>query len=399
MSGQPLRPIRAPKPKQKRSAKFWFAVIGGFVALVLVAVFAIAINFLSQLNATGIDVYDAEGETFELSPEQINGPVNMLLIGSDTREGLESTKYGPAGGPPLADVMILLHLSEDRQNAVAISFPRDLMVEVPSCPDPAGGEAFPPSDYMQLNATMQNGGPACTLMTIQKLTGLTIPHLATIDFNGVIAMSQAVGGVTVCLAEPIQDDYTQLYLDAGEHTLVGEQALQFLRTRHGVGDGSDLSRISNQQVFLTSLVRKLKDRGTLANPIAMFNLATAALDNMTLSKSLTNIATLLGMGQEAAKVDLDKITFVKLPVYSLSGKYAGRVAVIKDQAQVLFDKLAVDAPLIFAKPNIGQGATLSEAEKAALEEAEANGEEVSVSEEVLPDYIQGTRADVETCSN
>lgn len=399
MSNQPLRPTRAPKPKQKKSAKFWLAVVGGFVALVLVAVGAIAVNFLSQLNATGIDVYNAEGETFELSPEQINGPVNMLLIGSDTREGVESTKYGPAGGPPLADVIILLHLSQDRSNAVAISFPRDLMVEVPSCPNPDGGERFPPSDYMQLNATMQNGGPACTLITIQRITGLNIPHLAMIDFNGVIAMSQAVGGVTVCLAEPIQDDYTQLYLDAGEHTLIGEQALQFLRTRHGVGDGSDLSRISNQQVFLTSLVRKLKDRGTLTNPIAMFNLATAALENMTLSKSLTNVATLLGMGQEAAKVDLDKITFVKLPVYSLSGKYAGRVAVIDDQAQVLFDKLAADAPLIFAKPNIGQGATLSEAEKAALEEAEANGEAASVSEDVLPDYIQGTRADVETCSN
>lgn len=396
MTNPPIRPKRAPKPKEKKSPRFWLAVVGGAVAVALLGISAVAISFVSQLSATGIEVYDAEGEKYE--PEPINGPVNMLLIGSDTRQGQGSTKYGPVGNA-LADVVILLHLSEDRSNAVAISFPRDLMVEVPSCPNPEGGDPFPASDYMQLNATMNNGGPACTLMTIQRLTGITIPHLAMIDFKGVIAMSQAVGGVTVCLAEPIQDDYTQLYLDAGEHTLIGEQALQFLRTRHGVGDGSDLSRISNQQVYLTSLMRKLKDRGTLTNPIAMFNLATAALDNMTLSRSLTNIGTILGMAQEVSKVDLDKITFVKLPVYSLSGDYAGRVGVIKDQAQVLFDKLAADAPLIFAKPNIGQGATLSEAEKAALEEAEAAAEQATVSEEVLPDYIQGTRADVETCSN
>lgn len=396
MTNPPIRPKRAPKPKEKKSPRFWLAVVGGTVAVALLGISAVAISFVSQLSATGIEVYDAEGEKYE--PEPINGPVNMLLIGSDTRQGQGSTKYGPVGNA-LADVVILLHLSEDRSNAVAISFPRDLMVEVPSCPNPEGGDPFPASDYMQLNATMNNGGPACTLMTIQRLTGITIPHLAMIDFKGVIAMSQAVGGVTVCLAEPIQDDYTQLYLDAGEHTLIGEQALQFLRTRHGVGDGSDLSRISNQQVYLTSLMRKLKDRGTLTNPIAMFNLATAALDNMTLSRSLTNIGTILGMAQEVSKVDLDKITFVKLPVYSLSGDYAGRVGVIKDQAQVLFDKLAADAPLIFAKPNIGQGATLSEAEKAALEEAEAAAEQATVSEEVLPDYIQGTRADVETCSN
>jgi hypothetical protein len=146
-------------------------------------------------------------------------------------------------------------------------------------------------------------------------------------------------------------------------------------------------------------MRKLKDRGTLTNPIAMFNLASAALENMTLSKSLTNVATILGMAQEVAKVDLDKITFIKLPVYSLSGDYAGRVGIIDDQAQVLFDKLAADAPLVFAEPNIGQGATLSEEEQAALDAAAEAGTEASTSEEALPDFIQGTRADVETCSN
>lgn len=129
-------------------------------------------------------------------------------------------------------------------------------------------------------------------------------------------MSEAVGGVPVCVAEDINDDYTKLYLEAGQHTLVGDQALAFLRTRHGVGDGSDLSRISNQQVFLTSLVRKLKDEGALTNPFTMLRLGSAALENMTLSRSLTDLGVMFGMAREANDVDLDKIVFLKLPVYS-----------------------------------------------------------------------------------
>ena len=154
------------------------------------------------------------------------------------------------------------------------------MIAVPECPNPEGGAPYPAKEFSQINATMNYGGPACTLLAVQSLTGIEIPYLAMIDFKGVIAMSEAVGGVDVCVAEPINDDYTQLYLDAGEHTLIGEEALAFLRTRHGVGDGSDLSRISNQQVFLTSLVRKLKDEGALTNPFTMFRLGTAALNNM-----------------------------------------------------------------------------------------------------------------------
>jgi anionic cell wall polymer biosynthesis LytR-Cps2A-Psr (LCP) family protein len=218
-----------------------------------------------------------------------------------------------------------------------------------------------------------------------------------IDFKGVIAMSEAVGGVTVCVAEPIKDDYTQLYLEAGEHTLIGEQALAFLRTRHGVGDGSDLSRISNQQVFLTSLVRKLKDEGALTNPFTMLKLGTAALENMTLSNSLTEIGVILGMAREVNDVDLDKITFLKLPVYSLKGTYAGRVAVIQDQAQLLFDRIAQDEPLVLEEANPGAGAVVAEESAPATEPTAGTG--ATASEEALPEWVQGTNASVKSCSN
>ena len=375
-----------------------FTVVTGLVALAAGGGY---VYVLSQLRASGIDVYSTDGATYAPpTAAEIDGPINVLLIGSDTREGQGSTAYGPVGNA-LADVIILLHVSEDRKNAVALSFPRDLMVEVPSCPNPDGGKPYPGSDLMQINATMNNGGPACTLLTIQELTGVRIPYLAMIDFKGVIAMSEAVGGVTVCVAEPIQDQYTDLYLEAGEHTLIGEQALAFLRTRHGVGDGSDLSRISNQQVFLTSLVRKLKDEGALTNPFTMLKLGTAALENMTLSNSLTSIRVILGMASEVNDVDLDKITFLKLPVYSMSGNYAGRVGLIEEQGQLLFEKLAQDQPLVLQEANVGSGAVVAEtAEPTVSESVEATPDtSATSSDEPLPDWVQGTNASVKSCSS
>lgn len=357
----------------------------------------------STLSAAGIDVFKSDGNAFELpTAAEIDGPISMLLIGSDTREGQGSTAYGPAG-QELADVIILIHVSEDRSNAVAVSFPRDLMVPVPECPNPDGGEPYPAKDLVQINATMNTGGPACTLIAVQALTGVEIPYLAMIDFKGVIAMSQVIGGVDVCVAEKISDPKTNLYLEPGEHTLIGDEALAFLRTRYGVGDGSDLSRISNQQVFLTSLVRKLKSEGVLSNPFKMFRVGTAALENMTLSKSLTNIGVMLGMAREVNQVDLDMITFLKLPVYDMDGVYAGRVALVPDRAEFLFAKIANDEPLILAKANPGQGAIVAPEDpdqEPAVEATEGATESDAISSgpEVLPDWVQGTKASVKSCS-
>ena len=364
----------------------------------------------TQLSAAGIDVFTTDGETFAPPTEaQINGPISILLVGSDTREDQGNPSFGQVGAN-LADVIILIHIAEDRKNAVAMSIPRDLMVSVPACPDPDSSDVFAPKEFVQINSTMNYGGPACTLLAVQQLTGLSIPYLGVVDFKGVIAMSEAIGGVEVCVSEPINDPKSMLYLDAGNHTLEGEQALAFLRTRYGVGDGSDLSRISNQQVFLTSMVRKLKDEGALTNPFTLFRLATSALENMTLSRSLTDIGVLFGIAREVNDVDLDKITFIRLPVYDLDGAYAGRVAVIPDQSEFLFDLLRTDQPLILEKANVGSGAVVvddpnaqSESEgSAGTDSQEGGGADselpASSSSQALPSWVQGTNASVTSCS-
>ena len=395
-----------PKPKRKGWFRILLISMATVTGLVLATLGGGYVYVTTQLAAAGIDVFSTDGATFDIpTAEEINGPISVLVIGSDTREGQGSTEYGPVGSS-LADVIILFHISADRKNAVALSFPRDLMVAVPSCPDPDGGEPSSPKEFAQINSTLQIGGPACTLLAVQQLTGVTIPYLAMIDFKGVIAMSEAVGGVDVCVAQPISDPKTNLYLDAGEHTLEGADALAFLRTRYGVGDGSDLSRISNQQVFLTSLARKLKDEGALTNPFSMFRIGTAALENMTLSNSLTDLGVIFGMAREANDVDLDKITFLKLPVYDLEGEYAGRVAVVPERAQLLFDKIANDEPLIIEKANVGSGAVVAEEpvdSEATVEpeptEAATQSSTTSSESEVLPEWVQGTNASVKTCSS
>jgi LCP family protein required for cell wall assembly len=370
------------------------------LAVVLSAVLIVAsysvVSIGSQLAGTGIQLTDANGHAIT-TPKDLKGPINMLLVGSDTRAG-QGGGFGTGITSNLADVIILLHVSANRKNAVAMSFPRDLMVPWPACPSTSGGSGYLAQSLGQINATIANGGPGCTLLTVESITGLTIPYLAMINFKGVIEMSNAIGGVTVCVANPIHDTYTHLDLTAGMHTLQGLQALQFLRTRHGIGDGSDLSRISNQQVFMSSLFRKVKSNGVLTNPVYLYSLASAAARNMTLSSNLTDLNVLVGMAGAFRHVSPDNMTFLQVPTMGgLPAPNEGRVQLVQDQAQVIFDKLKNDQPLILAKSNPEVGAQTSET-PAATSAASATPS-ASPSASLLPDWVRGTKGSSTTCSN
>jgi len=379
-----------------RSAKRnWLSLIwrglAVLVAASLVVVSYTAVSIGSQLKNGGIQLLDSNGNAVS-TPTDFKGPINMLLVGSDTRAG-QGGGFGHETSN-LADVIILLHVSADRKNAVAMSFPRDLMVPWPACPSTSGGSGYLPQSLGQINATIANGGPGCTLLTVESITGLTIPYLAMINFKGVIEMSNAVGGVTVCVANPIHDTYTHLDLEAGTHTLQGVQALQFLRTRHGVGDGSDLSRISNQQVFMSSLFRKIKSQGVLTNPIYLYSLANAAARNMTLSSNMTDLNVLVGLASSLRKVDPDNMTFLQVPsAGGLPAPNQGRVALVQDKAQILFDKLKADQPLVLAASNPGAGASATTLPTASATPA------ASASSSALPDWVRGTKGSSSTCSN
>ncbi|MEJ3405361.1 LCP family protein [Rathayibacter sp. YIM 133350] len=331
----------------------------------------------------------------------IPGGVNLLVVGSDSGQG--DPQYGDRG-EHLGDVTMLMHIANDHSNATVVSFPRDLFVRIPEC-DASEAEDAPGSDggTDKLNTALSYGGLACTARTISQLTGLEIPYAATIEFNGVVAMSNAVGGVPVCVAEKIEDEYTGLFLDPGMHTLQGIDALQFLRTRHGIATGSDTARISNQQVFLASLARTIKSNDTLTNPLKLYGLAKAAADNMTLSTSLNNITTMVSIAKALADIPLDHVSFVQYPSYAADGGLRPR----EDDADVLMQALAADQPIIPGATGEGSQATdgpsatpETPAAPAPSEPAPTEpGQTAAPSEPVqLPESITGQTAAEQTCS-
>jgi LCP family protein required for cell wall assembly len=275
------------------------------------------------------------------SIDAIDGGVNMVLVGSDTRTG-QGDAYGEDEGGALNDVTMLIHIAQDHSSATVVSFPRDLMVDLPDCPD--GGDYNAP-----INNALSLGGLPCVVLTIESLTGLSIPFAAMIEFNGVIEMSNALGGVPVCVAEEIDDPYTGVYLTPGTWDLKGADALGFLRTRHGVGDGSDIGRISSQQVFLSSMIRTIKSGSTLTDATKLYGLAKAAASNMTLSDRLASPDTMVSIALALKDMDLSKVSFVAYPNYVADWVPEGKVAPDEAAADILFAAIAADQPIALAQ--------------------------------------------------
>jgi len=386
-------------------ARAVFGIIGKALIVVLVSTLTVgtisAVQLSQELSRHKIVLKDSNGNPIEVP--SLDGPLNLLLVGSDSRQGTGNGVFGTETSN-LADVIILLHISADRKNAVGLSFPRDLMVPWPACPSTTGGPGYYAQSLGQINATIANGGPGCTLLTVEALTGLKIPYLAMVDFNGVIELANAVGGVEVCVAEDINDEYTHTYLKAGMHNLQGLQALQFLRTRHGVGDGSDLSRISNQQVYLTALVRKLKGKDVLNNPVALMSLAQTAARNMKLSDTLSDPAQLVGVANALKAIPMKKITFLQLPsVGGMPAPNEGRVQPDYEKAQVLFEMLQADEPMILGTANnTGSGSVVAPTPtpKPTKSSTKSPTPKPTPTATItpLPDWAQGTNASTTTCS-
>lgn len=336
----------------------------------------------------------------------IDGGVNLLLVGSDSGEG------DPAYGERYAnlnDVNILLHIAEDHSSATVVSFPRDLYVEIPACPASADGKASGTSGGFsdKINTALGHGGLGCVVATVENLTGLTIPYAAQIEFNGVIEMSNAVGGVPVCVAEDIEDLYTGTRLTAGEHLLKGADALQFLRTRHGLQNGSDLARISNQQVFLSSLVRTIKSDGTLGNPLKLYSLAKAAADNMILSDQLQSLDTMVSIALALRDINLDNVAFVQYPIVWVDGG----IEPLEADAAVLVDALARDVPVALSgqpgessaaipnpAPSVSPTPVQTDTPSAAPTESPTPAPTPGTPTVALPPSVTGQTAAQQTCS-
>ncbi|TFC05189.1 LytR family transcriptional regulator [Cryobacterium adonitolivorans] len=375
-------------------------------ALAVVMVSGVSVAALATLNvATSVkDPIRLESETEGPIPQigAIDGGANLLLVGSDSRAG----QGGGYGDPEketavLNDVTMLLHIAEDHSSATVVSFPRDTYVPIPECTGP-DGETYSAMSSQKINTTLGYGGLSCTVSTVEELTGLPIQYAAVVQFNGVAAMSEAVGGVPVCIAEPIVDEHTDLDLAAGEHELKGLEALQFLRTRYGVGDGSDLGRISNQQVFLSSLVRTLKSAETLSDPIKLYSIAKAAVDNMELSTYLQSMDTMVSIAMAMKDIPLEKVVFVQYPVFNVDGGVEPDESAADDlMASILADESPSLAPgeadfRSVADP--AAGATEAPVEPVDPAATDPAATEPAPTETALPSNVYGQDASQYTCS-
>ncbi|MEU3512521.1 LCP family protein [Streptomyces longwoodensis] len=272
----------------------------------------------------------------------VKGAQNILLIGSDSRAGAGNGKYGKDSGTERSDTTILLHLSADRRSATAVSLPRDLMVDVPGCRRRDGSRGEPM--FAMFNYAFQTGGSACTVRTVEKLTGVRVDHHVVVDFSGFKDMVDAVDGVEVCLDEPIDDKAAKLRLPAGRVTLDGEQALGYVRARKSLGNGSDTDRMDRQQRFLSALVTKVRGNDVLLNPVKLYPVLDAATSSLTTDPALASLHGLYDLVRGLRDIPSSRVRFLTVPreayVYN-----ANRDQLVQPAAENLFRRLRTDRPI------------------------------------------------------
>ncbi|MEU8745184.1 LCP family protein [Streptomyces parvulus] len=371
----PGRAGRRRPAKKKSRGKRVLLWTGGTMAFVVLAGGTAGYLYLQHLNDNIQSVADDGSSTGGFQKDKA---INILLIGTDKRTGSGNEGYGDTGSAGHADTTILLHVSKDRSNATALSIPRDLIVDVPDCPttqEDGTQKVIPGSTGVRFNTSLGQDGrtPSCTMRTVTELTGVTPDNFMVADFNAVKTLTSAVGGVEVCLAKDIDDPDSHLKLPAGEHTVEGEQALAFVRTRHSVGFGGDLSRIQIQQQFLSALMRKLKSNDTLTSPSKMLKLAEAGTEALTVDSQLDSIGKLKDLGLELGKLNTKNLTFTTVPVVDNPAEKVKATVVLKEgPAQQVFDMVANDVSFTEVKQK--------EKKEAAAVAARLKGEQSEPSE-------------------
>ncbi|MGW6273716.1 MULTISPECIES: LCP family protein [unclassified Streptomyces] len=342
---------RKQKPKKAKGKKILMWT-GGSLAFVLVAVGVGGYVYYQHLNDNISSIADDGASTGGFSKDRA---INILVMGTDKRSGKGNEKYGDKNSVGHADTTILLHVSKDRTNATALSIPRDMITDIPDCPttmEDGSKKTIPGSQGARFNESLgqKERTPSCTMRTVTEITGIVPDHFMVADFNAVKTLSSAVGGVDVCLAKDIDDPDSHLKLPAGKHTIEGEDALAFVRTRHSVGTGGDLSRIELQQQFLSSLMRKLKSNDTLTSPTKMIKLAEAGTKALTVDSKIADIMKLRDLGMELGKLDMKNLSFATVPVVDNPAEKVHTTVVVNEaKADPLFAMMRADESLTAVK--------------------------------------------------
>ncbi len=240
------------------------------------------------------------------------GVQNILILGSQTRDG-QGPGFGYDPNTNLSDNLLLVHLDATHTHATVVSIPRDTMVYEPACQSRFGRGVVPAQQQAIIDGAMNQGGPSCAVATVEHLTQIRMDHFIEFDFNSFRAMVDTLGGVEVCVPQAVDDPWSGLHLSAGKHVVTGDQALAFVRTRHGVGNGGDLGRIELQQEFFSSLIQKIESQGTLGNPVRLYDIANTATESLTVDPGLGSVSKLVSLASTLRNLHTKNVTFITMP--------------------------------------------------------------------------------------
>jgi len=340
------RHVRA-RSRARRAVSVVAAAVAGALVVGGAAGAAVVVRLDSNITSVEVDAAlgdDRPGEA-EAGPDRA---LNILVMGSDDRAAL--TEGGDAFGGDIgsggSDTTLLVHLSQDRERAVAVSIPRDSMVTVPACGDPDDAGRVRTAMF---NSALAEGGPACAIATVERNTGIRVDHFAVVDFDGFQDVVDALGGVEVCLPEAVQDPKSDLDLPAGVSRVSGDQALAYVRARYNVpGGGSDLSRIGRQQQFLSSVVQEVTSAGILLRPDRLVRFLDAATGSLTTDPGLDSVAELTQLAQSASGLRPEDVSFVTVPWVPYEPD-PNRLQ-WAPEAEALWESIRADEPLPGSEP-------------------------------------------------
>ncbi|MFJ9901693.1 LCP family protein [Streptomyces sp. NPDC101152] len=306
-------------------------------------------------NIKSVDINQALGSD---RPTKVdNGSENILVLGSDSRSGSNRKLGGGADdGSARSDTAMIVHVYKGHKSASVVSIPRDTLVDRPQCTDAKGG-THDAATAVMFNSAYSTGGAACAVKTVESVTGLRMDHYLEVDFSGFQKLIDELGGVPVTTTKDIDDKQSHLTLKAGTHTLNGRQALGLVRTRHGVGDGSDLGRIQLQQAFIKALVTQVKQVGIFTSPKKLYDLADTATRAVTTDSDLGSVDSLMSFAGGLQGIGSSRMHMVTMPV-QYDPADPNRVIIDKAKAQQVWDALRKDLPI---PPNATKGTASGEA--------------------------------------
>lgn len=315
-------------------------LLSGCVALLL-ALVLIGAGALWYANNTleSIDRFSSKLRPEDRATKAVEGPgaeaLNILMLGTDKGSRNQTIEEELADGEWSrgafrSDTMMILHIPASREEAYLVSLPRDSYVEIP-------GES-----KQKINAAFSFGGPDLAVQTVENLTGVYIDHIAMVDWAGFKDITSIIGGVEVTIPETFSDPTNGNTWEKGTHTLEGQEALDYVRTRYGLPNG-DIDRIQRQQNFLRATMQKTLEQGRLTNPLKLRDLLNAVADNMTVDSGFS-AGEMRGLAREMSSLRSGDVTYLTAPVAGYDNIDGVGSVVLLDQreSKALWKALAQD---------------------------------------------------------